>query len=406
MSPFILLENTKSHPAGERTLYFVDPTEEIICTDPTLLDACLDKIDYMRQQGFYLVGFVSYEASYFLAPYPVSDYVHQDDFPLLHFYVFRDRQDSISSLSSPRRRGSIYRTIQHCMSRLFSEWVPAFAGMTKNKKPVSDVKLNITEKEYADQFEKIKKHIIDGDTYQVNFTVKYDFTMQGDPLELYQLLRERQKVEYAALFYFKDYQILSLSPELFFSKQANKITTKPMKGTMPRSTDSAVDSQNKKVLTTDPKLIAENIMIVDLLRNDVSKVAIPGSLSVSGLLHVESYETVHQMVSTIECEVAIDTSFKTLIESLFPCGSITGVPKKRTMQIIHDLEKNPRRLYTGAIGYVTPDNDMCFSVAIRTLLIRDKKGELGVGGGIISDSVMDQELEELKLKARFFTGLV
>ena len=251
----------------------------------------------------------------------------------------------------------------------------------------------------------MKQHIVAGDTYQVNLTAKYTFNVKGSSLGLYNSLRARQKVAYSAWFKMPEYEILSLSPELFFSKIKHKIYTKPMKGTMPRASDLTQDKANQHFLLTDLKSRAENTMIVDLLRNDLSAISKPGSVHVQKLLEVESYETVHQMTSSIESEVAVDLSFSAIINALFPCGSITGAPKRRTMEIIHEMEPAPRGIYTGAMGYITPQNDMCFNVPIRTVLCRGSQGELGVGGGIVHDSTLQSEFEELKLKAQFLTRL-
>jgi para-aminobenzoate synthetase/4-amino-4-deoxychorismate lyase len=178
-----------------------------------------------------------------------------------------------------------------------------------------------------------------------------------------------------------------------------------MKGTMARSRCSVRDLKNKEFLTTDPKSIAENTMIVDLLRNDLNQISEIGSVQVSRLLQVESYETVHQMTSSIESTVDSNLSFQRIIRHIFPCGSITGAPKRRTMEIIQKVEPDVRRVYTGTLGYITPENDMCFNVAIRTILLRENSGELGVGGGIVYDSDVRSEWEELQLKAQFFTQM-
>lgn len=385
MDCFILLDDRKSNAIEKRSIYFTRPIAEIICNDSEQLTACIEKIESLKQSGYYLAGFVSYEASYFLQAFGIKDYVHSADFPLLHFMAFADcqrlTQDETDSVLNTLTEGHGEESFAYNLS------------------------LNITEDEYEQNIHKIKKHLLDGDTYQVNYTGKYTFAFQGNPIKLYQALRDRQRVEYGALLYFKDYQILSLSPELFFSKQNDRVTVKPMKGSMPRSSDPVIDQKNREVLTNEPKLIAENIIIVDLLRNDLSSMSHTGSVSVSSLLDVETYETIHQMTSTIQSKVNRDTSFNTFLHHLFPCGSITGAPKKRTMQIIHECEKESRHIYTGAIGYITPENNMCFNVAIRTLLLKNNKGELGVGGGIINDSNAKEEYQEILFKAKFFTEM-
>lgn len=387
MHNFILLENRRAKKNEKSSLYFTHPTQEIICKDPSQLTYCFDVIEKLKNSGYYLAGFISYEASYFFEhnkPF-WKNKAHPNNFPLLHFLAFKScqylNQTEVNQLLKQQ-------TADH------SDESFAF-----------HLSLDINKTEYETNFNKIKQHLIKGNTYQVNYTTKYYFDVQGDPVQLYQTLRERQKVEYSALLQFDDYQILSLSPELFFSKRAEDLTAKPMKGTMPRSLNPQIDQENKNKLLSDPKLRSENIIIVDLLRNDLSTLSKAGSVHVSELLQVETYETVHQMTSTIHSKIDTDTSFKSLLFNLFPCGSITGAPKKSTMKIIRECEKKPRNIYTGCIGYITPTNDMCFNVAIRTLCIAQNKGELGIGGGITNDSNLDSEFEELHLKARFFTDM-
>ncbi|MCH9690261.1 MAG: aminodeoxychorismate synthase component I [Gammaproteobacteria bacterium] len=358
-------------------LLFSEPCDEIICWDAAALSQSLARLDSLRRDGYYLAGCLSYEAGYVLRGLP--HLLMSPNFPLLHFFAFK----------APEKRSAAE--------------INAFLGQ-ENARP-QDVALNITASDYATAFSRVKQHIVAGDTYQVNLTAKYTFNVKGSSLGLYNSLRARQKVAYSAWFKMPEYEILSLSPELFFSKIKHKIYTKPMKGTMPRASDLTQDKANQHFLLTDLKSRAENTMIVDLLRNDLSAISKPGSVHVQKLLEVESYETVHQMTSSIESEVAVDLSFSAIINALFPCGSITGAPKRRTMEIIHEMEPAPRGIYTGAMGYITPQNDMCFNVPIRTVLCRGSQGELGVGGGIVHDSTLQSEFEELKLKAQFLTRL-
>jgi len=385
MDCFILLDDRKSNAIEKRSLYFTRPIAEIISNNFEQLTACIEEIESLKKNGYYLAGFISYEASYFLQGSVIKDDTHSADFPLLHFMAFADCQ----------------KLTQNETDNLLNN----FTEKNTDESFAYNISLNTTEDEYEQNIHKIKKHLFDGDTYQVNYTGKYTFAFQGNPIKLYQALRDRQRVEYGALLYFNDYQILSLSPELFFSKKSDQVTVKPMKGSMPRSSDPVLDQKNREALTNDPKLIAENIIIVDLLRNDLSSMSYAGSVSVSSLLDVETYETIHQMTSTILSKVNRDTPLNIFLRHLFPCGSITGAPKKRTMQIIRESEKAFRNIYTGAIGYITPENNMCFNVAIRTLLLKDNKGELGVGGGIINDSNAKDEYQELLIKAKFFTEM-
>ncbi len=373
----ILFENRRQQAAPYAGLWFEHPCEEVVCVNQESLYACLARLDKLRVDGYYLAGCLSYEAGYVLQG--LTHLLASCDFPLLHFFAFEKVQPLVSAE------------------------VDALLG--NDEVSVENLKLNLNGSEYADQFSAVKRHITAGDTYQVNLTARYQFDLNGSRRALYRLLRERQKVAYSAYLEMPGYEILSLSPELFFSKVKHKMHARPMKGTMPRSTDAISDEANRSFLKTDAKSRAENTMIVDLLRNDLSAISKPGSVKVPKLLNIESYETVHQMTSSIESEVDSDLSFSQIMQALFPCGSITGAPKRRTMEIIHDLEQVPRHVYTGAIGYMTPQNDMCFNVPIRTLLCRGSRGELGVGGGIVHDSRLDSEFEELQLKARFFTEL-
>ena len=363
-----------SHPG----LLFLDPVDELICFHPEHFMASLEAVNVLRQKGYYLAGYLSYEAGYILRD--LAECVKTSSFPLMHFFAFK----------APQRLTAL--EVGCCLA--------------EKRFSVHDFLLNITPFDYESAFKHIQKCIIAGDTYQVNFTSKYQFRLDGDAEGLYMALRERQKVAYAAYLSLPEGEILSLSPELFFAKKKNKMQVKPMKGTMPRDLDKKRDEANRVFLSSDEKSQAENTMIVDLLRNDLSMISYPGSVFVSQLLAVESYETVHQMISCIESEVPQDLTFSKLIQALFPCGSITGAPKRRTMQIIHALEREPRHVYTGALGYITPENDMLFNVPIRTILLQNNQGELGVGGGIIYDSVMQSEFEELQLKAAFFRGLL
>ncbi|MDF1827532.1 MAG: aminodeoxychorismate synthase component I [Legionellaceae bacterium] len=378
-SPYILFENRRLIGTPYAGLLFSEPCDEVVCWHAAQLDERLARVDELRRQGYYLAGYLSYEAGYALRGLAAEPYRKEKHaFPLLHFFAFK----------SPQKL-----TMEDINQQLDDADVL-----------IDSIKLNISAAAYGRAFNQIKKHINRGDTYQVNLTAKYKFNFEGPVHGLYKQLRERQRVAYSALMRMPGYDILSLSPELFFSKMNTTLRAKPMKGTMPRAVDAVDDAANYNFLKTDPKSMAENTMIVDLLRNDIAAISKPGSVHVSRLLEVESFETVHQMTSCIQSEVERELPFATIMQHVFPCGSITGAPKRRTMEIIRDLESEPRHIYTGAIGYITPENNMCFNVPIRTLLLRDSKGELGVGGGIVHDSTEQAEFEEMKLKARFFTS--
>ncbi|MEN6487696.1 MAG: bifunctional anthranilate synthase component I family protein/class IV aminotransferase, partial [Smithella sp.] len=260
--------------------------------------------------------------------------------------------------------------------------------------------LAINKNGYGKNINKIKEHIGNGDTYQINYTTKYKFRFIGDIFAFYNRLKENQTVSYTALINYNNNYIISLSPELFFRTDKNRlISVKPMKGTADRDLPSAWLSQ-------DEKNTSENVMIVDLLRNDLGRICQSGTVKVSRLFEVEEYETLWQMTSTISGKLIPQFRTLEIIKSLFPCGSVTGAPKINSMKIIRSLEKEPRNIYTGAIGYWGPDNKSVFNVAIRTLDLKQSggnryEGEMGIGSGIVNDSLADEEYRECRLKAQF-----
>jgi para-aminobenzoate synthetase/4-amino-4-deoxychorismate lyase len=268
---------------------------------------------------------------------------------------------------------------------------------------VSDCRLAISRRDYASKIRKIQGYIAAGDTYQVNFTTKVLFRYSGSPAGLFAALRQQQKVPCAAFLNLGETQVLSFSPELFFRLQDGRISARPMKGTAPRGRHPAEDAGLQAWLRNDPKNCAEHVMIVDLLRNDIGKIAEVGSVRVDGLFSVEQYETLFQMTSTVSGTLRPRTSLFEIFRAIFPSGSVTGAPKCRTMQVIQELEREPRGLYTGAIGYISPERQAVFSVPIRTLVLRAGSGEMGVGSGIVFDSRAPQEYRECLLKARFLS---
>jgi para-aminobenzoate synthetase/4-amino-4-deoxychorismate lyase len=263
---------------------------------------------------------------------------------------------------------------------------------------VANVAMSVSRAAFDEAIGKIHDALHAGDTYQVNYTYRLAFDVFGSSAALYRRLRERQPVRYGALISLPDGRdVLSCSPELFIERHGDTLRTRPMKGTAPRDTDP-------EWLRLDPKNRAENVMIVDLLRNDMSRVAATGSVKTTQLFSVEAYKSVWQMTSTVEARLPTGTTFAAILRALFPCGSITGAPKYKTMQLIDALENTPRGLYTGAIGWLDPSDDFCLSVAIRTLEVREGNGTMGVGAGIVLDSVAEDEFAECRLKAQFLTG--
>jgi para-aminobenzoate synthetase/4-amino-4-deoxychorismate lyase len=294
----------------------------------------------------------------------------------------------------------------------------------------ANVRASVDPAQFNAAIDAIHSALRAGDSYQVNYTYRLGFDVFGSPTALYRRLRARQPVPYGALIALPGGQwVLSCSPELFIEKQGAMLRARPMKGTAPRSDDPAADRRAAEFLGNDPKNRAENVMIVDLLRNDLSRVAQTGSVKVPALFSVEPYASVWQMTSTVHATLRPGTSFAGILRALFPCGSITGAPKHRTMQLIDELESTPRGLYTGAIGWLdaassaadttdattfeanqTACGDFCLSVAIRTLTLSRStqtgqlEGKMGVGAGIVLDSVAADEYAECQLKASFLTG--
>jgi para-aminobenzoate synthetase/4-amino-4-deoxychorismate lyase len=257
--------------------------------------------------------------------------------------------------------------------------------------------------EYDQSVSRIRELIAAGETYQVNYTFPLTSTFNGDAFAWYRDLCVAQGAQYSAYLDLGRYKVLCLSPELFFERRGDHVFTRPMKGTVRRGRWPAEDRELAEWLRYSAKDRAENVMIVDLLRNDLGKVSIPGSVHVSSLFDLERFETVWQMTSTVEATLREGTTLVDLMRALFPCGSITGAPKIRTMQIIRELELFPRGAYTGAIGFLKPGGDCVFNVAIRTVVI-DTESEFatfGVGGGVTIDSTAEREYEECLVKSRF-----
>ncbi len=306
----------------------------------------------------------------------------------------------------------------HC-ERLSSTQVNAWLAQRAAGQPyaVTHCHPAIDEGAFTAAIDEIRRRIESGDTYQVNFTFPLYVDMRGDPLALYAALRARQLVPYGALLALPDGQaILSLSPELFVSHAQRRLQCRPMKGTAPATGNAVIDAERAQALRESSKERAGNLMIVDLLRNDLGRIAETGSVTVPELFAVERFGVVLQMTSTIEAQLRDDIGLRQVFDALYPCGSVTGAPKRRTMQLLQQLERWPRGLYSGAIGWFEPAppgrrfGDFMLSVPIRTLQLdapdanQRRRGELGVGAGIVYDSDAHAEYQECLLKARFLTG--
>ncbi|BCG93019.1 aminodeoxychorismate synthase component I [Mesorhizobium sp. 131-2-1] len=363
-----------------RQLVFDRPAEIIVALDAGDFLPALAAAQAASDAGKWLAGYLSYEAGYLLEPKLVPLLPEGRRTPLVCFGIF----DAPVEQAVPRRAG------------------PATNG------PIFDARAAWSAQDYAKRFARLHDHIRKGDCYQGNLTFPVRAQWSGDPLAAFDALTERQPVKYGALISLSDPIVLSRSPELFFEIDAEgMIETHPMKGTAPRGATRAEDARLKSFLRKDEKNQAENRMIVDLLRNDISLISEVGTLEVPELFRIETYPTVHQMVSRVRARLLPDVGIRQVLAALFPCGSITGAPKIRAMEILHDLERTPRDVYCGAIGWIAPGGTMRFSVAIRTIsLFSSGEAVYNVGGGVVFDSTAEEEYQECLLKARFATGTV
>ncbi len=300
-------------------------------------------------------------------------------------------------------------------AELFGEWVKAallrlsvcggqaigYRFRNSAKSAPVPTKLRHSSQDYLGLIRQSQRYIAAGDVYQICLTNQIDLSHQSDPLETFLRLRESNPAPYSTFIKTADFAVVSSSPEQFLSLSIDgKIATKPIKGTRPRSVDKEQDQAIARELAADQKERAENLMIVDLMRNDLARVSVPETVSVTKLFQVEQYATVHQLVSTVESQKLTDLAPSQVIASAFPGGSMTGAPKLRAMQIIDALEAAPRGIYSGALGYLGNDGSFDLGMTIRTLVFRGELVSIGVGGGITSDSNPEAELEETKLKAR------
>lgn len=310
----------------------------------------------------------------------------------------------------------LFKNCDRLNSEEVNDWL--IKESTSDAYAITGTRTMLSAQEFVQAVDKIHRYIEAGDTYQVNFTFPLRFNFTGDPITLYAALRKRQPVPYGAFITFPDgSSVLSLSPELFVSHSEGKLTCRPMKGTAAASDDHALNVQRAQTLRQDEKERAENLMIVDLLRNDLGRIAQTGSVRVPDLFSVERFGAVLQMTSTIIADARPDIALSNVFEALYPCGSITGAPKRRSMQILNELERWPRHWYTGGIGWFDPPEsnrplgDFMLSVPIRTLLLEPpdqhhhRQGEMGIGAGIVYDSNAENEYQECLLKAGFLTGL-
>ncbi len=406
MDCFALLDDCAATDAAPTSRLYSGFRREVRCADPTTLDTVCADVDRALRGGLHVVVLADYEWGARLLG-AGHGAIPAGDAGALRFLLF----DRLDRLDGPAV--DAWLAAREADERGGPAAEPAPAG-------ILDVAPSVDRRAFCEAIDRIHAAITAGETYQVNYTYRLDFRSYGPPVALYRRLRARQPVRFGAFIVLPPGEgpthVLSCSPELFLRNEGGRLSARPMKGTASRAQVAEGDSEIARMLAEDTKNRAENLMIVDLLRNDLGRVAETGSVKVPALFSVEPYQTVFQMTSTIEAQLPAATGFADLMRALFPCGSITGAPKHRTMQIIAALETTPRGLYTGGIGWLEAPGegracgDFCLSVAIRTVTLEARDsglaaGRMGVGAGITIDSRAGEEYEECVLKARFLTGL-
>ncbi|SOE67846.1 chorismate binding enzyme [Burkholderia sp. OK233] len=445
---FALLDDCDATAARRSSRLYTGFVHERVCADAAQLETVCETVAADTRRGLHAVVLADYEFGRHLLDGGLS---HQ---------ALKETQRGDATL-----RFLLFERCEKLSRDGVDAWLMTHDGGTAEASVAgtANVRASVDPTQFNEAIDAIHSALRAGDSYQVNYTYRLGFDVFGSPTALYRRLRGRQPVPYGALIALPgDEWVLSCSPELFIEKEGALLRARPMKGTAPRSADPMADRDAAAFLANDPKNRAENVMIVDLLRNDLSRVAQTGSVNVPALFSVEPYASVWQMTSTVHARLRAGTSFAEIMRALFPCGSITGAPKHRTMQLIEELESTPRGLYTGAIGWldapaiavdvaaasdapgVSDDaaatisaavvpvaataptataadtlsatasenicGDFCLSVAIRTLALNPAaqpgklRGKMGVGAGIVLDSVAGDEYAECQLKASFLTG--
>ena len=352
---------------------FSSPIKVIETRDVDKVCSMLAEVESCLSEGKFAAGFISYEAS------PAFDDAHivkdAGNFPLLWFGIYDSSPDS---------------------------YIPDKYSFFEVNSIGSNPEL--TENEYISSVRKIEDYIMGGDIYQANYTFRSEIVSSLKPYQMFQSLFKSHPVPYAAYINTGSEELVSISPELFLEKNGSVLRSLPMKGTAHRELNAEEDFKAAEELSKDPKNCAENIMIVDMVRNDFGRICKFGSIKAEPIFHVDTYSTVHQMISGVQGTLHEDITLPEIFAATFPAASITGAPKIRAMQIINELEKSPRKVYTGTIGCIVPGGDFCFNVAIRTLICSTAGVELGIGSGIVADSKPQDEWRESLLKSTFIYG--
>ncbi len=386
--PFVLLDDARAEGAVPARL-FRDPVETLIARNAREVPALLDALEAARARGLFAAGYLAYEAGKGLAPaWRGAVEAEGNAVPLGWFGLF-ERVERIDA---------------DAVSDLLPDPARAWIGPPAPR---------IARADYLAACQAVLAYIRAGDIYQANLTFRADVPVLGDPLAAYARLRRTARAGYGGFLWTGRQAIASLSPELFFALRGGQVVARPMKGTAARLRDAGADAAVARELAADPKQRAENLMIVDLIRNDLSRVAAPGSVAVPELFRVESFPTIHQLVSDVAARLPEGRGAVDVLRAAFPCGSITGAPKVRAMEVVAELEAEPRGLYTGSIGFIEPGGDAAFNVAIRTLVFpynalqdrdlqdRPACATLGLGSGIVADSQPAEEWRECLAKGEF-----
>ena len=382
--PFVLLDDARVEGAAAARL-FVRPVDVLTAYSVAEVPALLSALEAAQGRGLHAAGYLAYEAGKGLAP------------------AWRGGVDDEAE-ASPIGWFGLFEKVERIDADAVASLLPDPASAWVGK-----VTPRVARADYLTAVETVLAYIRAGDIYQANFTFRAEVPVLGNPLAVHARLRRTARAGYGGVIWTGEQAIVSHSPELFFAMRGGQIMARPMKGTAARLADAEADAAAARDLAEDPKQRAENLMIVDLIRNDVSRVAVPGSVAVPDLFRVESFPTIHQLVSDVSARLPDGVGAVDVLRAAFPCGSITGAPKVRAMEIIDALEEGARGLYTGSIGFIEPGGDAAFNVAIRTLIFPPHSGlqdgaacaTLGLGSGIVADSQPAEEWRECLTKGEF-----
>jgi len=369
---FILFDDARQGGASPRL--YRRPTDVVVATEFDEILPSLERIRAALRSGKHVAGYLAYEAGHALDP-KLAECARRGEGPLLCFGLFDDFETPELSSVLPSPDG-------------------AYVGAPQPR---------ISRPDYLRAAEEVREHLFAGDFYQANLTLGFDVAVAGNPLAVYARLRRSALAGWGGVMLHDGIAVISLSPEQFFAIRDGTIEARPMKGTAPRRPSAALDDTEIQKLSTDEKQRAENLMIVDLMRNDLARISVAGSVEVPDLFKVETYPTVHQMVSRITSRLRTECDAVDVLRTIFPCGSVTGAPKIAAIGALRQLEPEPRGAYTGSMGWIEPGGDAAFNVLIRTLEWRlaERKARLGLGSGLVVDSNPSDEWDECLLKGDF-----